>query len=427
MFCALLPSRRHFYRQTSLINQRLTFGWIAAIILVLLCSIWLGMFSYKHAVYSKDLWWQFTLYGHAPRFLRFTVGAIGAALFLAFASLLRPAPLESAPSGPADLERAWINIKGSRRTYANLALMGDKALLFSDNKTAFIMYGIEGRSWVALGDPVGPEKEMAELVWRFHEICDRHDGWTVFYEVYGQNIGIYLDLGLTLFKIGEEARIPLENLFVEENDRRNLGRLHHKVERKGCTFEIVPPAQIGPLLPEFKKISDAWMEAKNTKEKKFSLGYFDEEYLKKFPAGIVQRDGKIVAFANIFCGAEGEELSADLMRHLPEAPYGVMDYLFVELMLWGKREGYRWFNLGMAPLSGLEDPDSPSLWNRFGSFVFRHGEHFYNFQGLREYKEKFDPIWEPKYLASPAGPALPRILVNIASLISGGLKGMVSK
>ena len=427
LFGTLLPCRRHFYRKTSLMKQRLTLGWIAAMILVLLSSIWLGMFSYKDVSYSKDLWWHFTPYGDAPRFLRATIGAIGAALFFAFASLLRPAPSESGLSGPADLERAWTIIKGSRRTYAHLALLGDKALLFSENKTAFITYGIEGRSWVALGNPVGPEREMAELVWRFHEMCDRHDGWTIFYEVYGQDADIYLDLGLTLFKIGEEARIPLETFLVEENDRRNLRRLHHKVERKGCTFKIVPPGQIGPLLPEFKKISDSWLEAKNTKEKKFSLGYFDEEYLKKFHAGIVQRDEKILAFTNIFCGAEKEELSADLMRHQPEAPNGVMDYLFVELMLWGKREGYRWFNLGMAPLSGLEDPDSPSLWNRFGSFVFRHGEHFYNFQGLREYKEKFVPLWEPKYLASPAGPALPRILVNIASLISGGLKGMVSK
>jgi len=105
----------------------------------------------------------------------------------------------------------------------------------------------------------------------------------------------------------------------------------------------------------------------------------------------------------------------------------VMDYLFVELMLWGKREGYRWFNLGMAPLSGLEGQGSPAFWNNLGSLVFRHGEHFYNFQGLREYKEKFDPIWEPKYLASPGGLALPRILLNIATLISGSLKGVVSK
>lgn len=103
-----------------------------------------------------------------------------------------------------------------------------------------------------------------------------------------------------------------------------------------------------------------------------------------------------------------------------------MEYLFIQLMLWGKQEGY-WFNVGMAPFSGLEDRALAPLWNRPGALMFRHGGHFYNFQGLRQYKEKFDPEWAPKYLASPAGLALPRILINLVSLISGGLKGAVGK
>jgi phosphatidylglycerol lysyltransferase len=115
------------------------------------------------------------------------------------------------------------------------------------------------------------------------------------------------------------------------------------------------------------------------------------------------------------------------MRFLPDAPENVMEYLFLQLMLWGKQEGYRWFNLGMAPLSGLEDRALAPLWNRLGAFMFRHGEHFYNFQGLRRYKDKFDPEWEPRYLASPGGLALPRILTNITALISGGLKGVITK
>ena len=81
----------------------------------------------------------------------------------------------------------------------------------------------------------------------------------------------------------------------------------------------------------------------------------------------------------------------------------------------------------MAPLSGLERRELAPLWSKVGAFLYRHGEHFYNFQGLREYKEKFDPVWQPRYLASPGGLALPRLLANVASLINGGLRGVVSK
>ena len=102
-------------------------------------------------------------------------------------------------------------------------------------------------------------------------------------------------------------------------------------------------------------------------------------------------------------GFEKEELSVDLMRYLSSCPNGVMDYLFTRLMLWGHQQGYRWFSMGMAPLSGLENHSLAPIWNRIGNLIFRHGEHFYNFQGLRNYKDKFDPVWEPKYLASPGG------------------------
>jgi phosphatidylglycerol lysyltransferase len=427
MLMTLLPCRRHFYRRASLFGERFTPEWVAAIVLVVLGSVWLGIFSYKHVEYSHELWWHFALSGDAPRFLRATVGAIGSVLIFATARLLRPAPPELALPGPAELDKARVIVARAHNTSANLALLGDKALLFSGSGGAFIMYGVEGRSWVALGDPVGSEEEIDELVWQFHELCDRYGGWTVFYQVSVEHLPLYLDLGLALLKLGEEARVRLDTFSLTGEARKGLRHACNRVEKEGCTFTVIPAAGVPTLLPELKAISDAWLAEKHTREKGFSLGLFDPQYLTQFPVGVVRQADRIVAFANLWLGAEQEELSPDLMRHLPEAPAGTMEYLFVQLMLWGKREGYRWCNLGMAPFSGLETRALAPLWHRLGTFVFRHGEHFYNFQGLRQYKEKFGPEWEPKYLASPGGLALPLILTNIAALISGGLKGVLTK
>jgi phosphatidylglycerol lysyltransferase len=427
MLGTLLPCRRFFYRKASLFSERLTPSWIAAIVLVLLGSAWLGIFSYRHVEYSHDLWWRFTLEGDAPRFLRATVGAMSLALFFAIARLLRFGPAKLILPGQQDLEKVATIVQRSPLTYAHLALLGDKAFLFNQTGNAFIMYNVEGRSWVAMGDPLGPAEEWPELIWRFREMCDRNAGWTVFYELEPESLHLYLDVGLTLLKIGEEARVPLEFFSLGGGARKGLRHTYGKLEREGCMFEVITAESVAPLLAELKQISDAWLDEKNTSEKGFSLGFFKDDYLKRFPAGIVRMNGKVVAFANIWLGAEKEELSVDLMRYLPEAPHGVMEYLFIQLMLWGKQEGYRWFNLGMAPLSGFEDRALAPFWNRLGAFIFRHGEHFYNFQGLRQYKDKFDPAWKPKYLASPGGLALPRILTDLASLISGGLKGVISK
>ena len=136
---------------------------------------------------------------------------------------------------------------------------------------------------------------------------------------------------------------------------------------------------------------------------------------------------RIVAFANIWRGGDAGELSIDLMRHVRDAPNGIMEYLFLELMLWGKEQGYERFTLGMVPLAGLERRRLAPLWAQAGAFLFRHGEHFYNFQGLLRFKAKFDPVWEPRYLAAPGGFALPRVLGDVALLISGGVLGLVTE
>jgi phosphatidylglycerol lysyltransferase len=149
--------------------------------------------------------------------------------------------------------------------------------------------------------------------------------------------------------------------------------------------------------------------------------------VRQFPVAVVRSQGTPAAFANLWTTATRAELSVDLMRFGADAPRGSMDYLFIELMLWGRREGYRWFNLGMAPLSGLEAHPLAPAWHRVGNFIFRHGEHFYNFEGLRRYKAKFDPLWEPRYLAARGGIALPRVLVDVSVLIAGGMKELFAR
>jgi phosphatidylglycerol lysyltransferase len=203
-----------------------------------------------------------------------------------------------------------------------------------------------------------------------------------------------------------------------------MRKMQRKVESEGASFAIV---EADSVLAELRAVSDAWLADKRTREKGFSLGFFAEEYVRRFPIAVVKRDERVVAFANIWTGGESEELSVDLMRHAGDAPSGVMDYMFLNLMLWGQAQGYRWFNLGVAPLSGLENRALSTIWTRAGALTYRLGENFYNFQGLRQYKEKFDPQWEPVYLASPGGLALPRILTNLAALIAGGLRGVVAK
>src|SRR5436305_9297347 len=427
MLAALAPCHRYFYRKTSLTTEPFTPGWSVAIVIVILGTLWLGFFAYKHVEYSRELWWRFTLFGNAPRFLRTSVAVAAVALGVALRHLMRPAGPEPTPPTSEEIDHAARIAAAAPRTYSFLALLGDKELLFHETGSAFVMFGVERRSWVSMGGPVGPEKERGELVWKFRELVDRHDGWTCFYQVSERMLHLYVDLGLTLVKLGEEARVPLTGFTIEGRSRKKLRHAWRRCADEGCTFEVIPPEEIPAIMPDVERISDDWLRTKNTREKGFSLGIFDQGDMRRLPRALVRKGGVLVAFANLCPGGEHEEISIDLMRHTVDAPLGVMDYLFIQLMLYGSQQGYRWFNLGMAPLAGLEARSTAPLWSRLGSLVYRHGEHFYNFQGLRAYKDKYDPIWEPRYLACPGGLAFPLVPADIPPLSARGFRGVVAK
>ncbi|HEX7416614.1 MAG TPA: bifunctional lysylphosphatidylglycerol flippase/synthetase MprF, partial [Steroidobacteraceae bacterium] len=403
VFVVLWLGRRAFYRPASILEERFTPAWIGSIIAVIGAAIWIGFLAHRHVEYSHDMWWTFAMAADAPRTLRASLVVVLLAATILAMNLLRPARPEPTAPTEADLARARRAIAYSDVTIANVALAGDKRLLFAEPRAhdpdaardAFIMYQIVGRSWVALGDPVGPRESHEDLVWRFRELSDRHGGWTVFYQVSGDRLPLYVDLGLAPIKIGEEARVDLAQFTLDGAARADLRQAHRRAVRDGATFEVLPRESVPRFLPTLQKISDAWLEDKATAEKGFSVGAFSERYISEFPVALVRAEGSAVAFANLWTTDTRDELSVDLMRFGDDAPRGAMDYLFIELMLWGQAQGYRWFNLGMAPLGGLERHPLAPAWHRVGNFVFRHGEHFYNFDGLRRYKTKFDPVWEP--------------------------------
>jgi phosphatidylglycerol lysyltransferase len=428
VLAALTACRHNFTRKSSLLSGTLTSGWLASVGAVLLATVWLTLFAYKHVEYRSDLWWRFAFEAQAPRSLRALVGAACGILAWSLGRLVRPARAEPARPTQEDLATVEAIVRDSPETSHNLALLGDKSFLFSESRKAFIMYSIERGSWIAMGDPAGPEEEWPELLWRFREMCHEHAGQPVFYEVGSAHLSLYLDLGMNLLKLGEDARVSLPDFSTGGSASSALRAAKNRIERSGYVFEMIPVGGVPEVLDELRAVSDIWMENKHTREKRFSLGSFDAAYVLRFPAAVARTpNGRIEAFATVWTTGNKEELSVDLMRHVPSAPNGLMDYLFIQLMLYGKSEGYRWFNLGMAPLSGLPQHELAPLWNRLGGFLFRHGEHFYNFQGLRRYKAKYGPEWRPRYLASPGGITLPQVLRDLSSLISGGVGGMIGK
>lgn len=428
---ALLAPCRGAFNRRSRLGEPLRPGWLMVLAAAAAAMLWLGFFTYRDTVYADELWWTFLTDKQASGFLR--AGAVVAILTLAAAvrSLLTaPGARSHGPAAPGDIARARLALEtaDAATPEARLALLGDKALLFSPSGCSFIAYRVRGRRWIAMGEPAGLKVERTALLWAFAELADSYGGAAVFYSVSEEMLADLATLGLAVRKVGEAAVIRTADFSLVGKGRQNLRTAVNRAEREGMTVDILPPGAARPLEGELRAISDAWLRHHNGAEKTFSLGRFDIDYLDDAPLAVARVEGRVVAFANLLIGTDGDdgrEAMIDLMRHDPDGPHGVMDVLFTRTAQWAQAEGLSGLDLGMAPLSGLENRRLAPIFARVGALVFEEGGAVYGFQGLRAYKAKFGPAWRPKFIAAGTSTPLPLALLDVALLTSGGWLGLL--
>ncbi len=428
LLIGLVAARGQFSRRTSLLSQPLSLGWLIAIGSVIAAMVWVLFFAFRNVEYTHELWWQFEFDATAPRALRAVLGVAMLGLALGISQLLRRA--RTRPVGPSveEIDRARQIAAQQPRPDALLALMGDKNFLFSDSGGCFLMFATRGRTWVALGDPVGPAAEWPDLVWRFIELADSHGGTAAFYQIPPSSLPLYLDAGLKIYKLGEVARVFLPSFTLEGSARADLRYALKRSERDGLRFEMIPAERVPSIIDEIERISSAWLiEYAGDCEKRFSVAAFCRDYVLSQPIALLRQNGEAVAFATVMTTGLKEEVTVGLMRHKPgAASRHTMEYLFIRLIQCFRDQGYRSFSLGMVPLSGFVAHRLAPGWHRVGRVIWSLGRPFYNFQGLRTFKRKFDPAWEPRYLATSGwfGPYL--ALIDIAVLIGGGMRTAIA-
>jgi lysylphosphatidylglycerol synthetase-like protein (DUF2156 family) len=413
-----------YYRKSRLGSIRPGGVWVVAILGMVGIAAWAGFASYEKIPYSDDLWWTMLIDNDASRVLRALVGVgVVTVLVLLWAYA---GPHKPAPACAAEDAQALAILNGLKRVTPDawLATTGDKHFLFSESGRSMVMYAAHGDAWIAMGGPVGPPEERREMIWRFREAADVANAWPAFYSVGPELLPDLLDANLVLQKVGETAQVPLATFSLEGGGRSRLRQIRARGQRDGFVFSVERVEAGSPTMAELKDVSGAWLRQRDASEKGFSLGHFEESYIARFPIGMLRRNGAIEAFANVWPGGPGGDVAIDLMRSRPDIPKQAMEVLFTEMILWAKAEGYRTFDLGMAPLAGLENRRLAPLLSRVGAFIYRHGGSFYGFGGLREFKKKFDPVWEPRYLAAPTF-RLPAALGRTALLTTGGLRKML--
>jgi phosphatidylglycerol lysyltransferase len=319
-----------------------------------------------------------------------------------------------------DLEKLKLFLKKYKGNFlTHVIFLKDKNLYWAQNDAVLLAYEDIGNKLVVLGDPIGDSTLFKNAIEDFQTFADKFGHTPVFYQVSEKYFPYYHDNGYYFFKLGEEAVINLDTFSLSGGGHnQSLRSAKNRLQKEGFKFEILNPPFSKDIVSEVKLISDIWLGKR--KEKGFSLGFFSESYIQSSPVAVFRNaDDQIVAFATIMPAYDEISLSVDLMRFDHNAsPNGTMDALFVNLILWSKEQNYKYFNLGMAPLSNVGLAPFAHEQEKLAKFVYKFGNYWYKFSGLRNYKEKFHPDWEPRYLAYPKFISLPTLLIELAILIS---------
>ena len=329
----------------------------------------------------------------------------GYSLFL----LIRPV-LARHRASPAERARAWEIVRAYGHTsLARLTLLDDKLYYLSPGGSV-IAYVVEGRAAVVLGDPIGPPADTPDCVAGFQRLCSLNDWMVVFYQVLPDHLEVYRRAGFHAVQIGQEGVVDLRAFSLEGGERKGVRGSVNKMKRLGYCAQVLDPPHPGALLHDLQEVSDEWLAERRTSEMRFSVGWFDEAYLNTCPILVVRNaDQRIDAFVNIIAGYPVDEVTADMMRHRSHAEKGQMDFLFVSLFEWARSAGYARFNFGLSALSGIgERPADPAIEKAL-RYAFEHINGFYNFKGLHDYKDKYGPVWSPRYLIYPNATTLPAV------------------
>ncbi|MHB8530753.1 MAG: phosphatidylglycerol lysyltransferase domain-containing protein [Caulobacteraceae bacterium] len=421
----IAPFGGAFPRSARLSRMEITPGWMLSALAAVAGAGLAGWWSFQNLDRASDSV-LFAL-GDPDRAIRDSAAAV--VLLLAVGAWrLVATPATPAVVGETDPDyprvRAILAEAEVAEPGSNLALLGDKRFLFSPSGKTFLMFGVRGHSWIALGGPVGAREERMDLLWRFRELADAHAARPGVYGLGPEDLPDVVELGFSIQKIGETATVPLDSFSVEGARRGNVRRSWRKAGEGGACFEVLAAGQGGPVMGELKRVSDEWLGRHAGGEKSFSMGGFEPSYVAEFPVATVRVAGRIMAFATLWTTARRTSFSIDLMRYGEDAANNVMDFLFVELLKWGAAEGYVAFDFGMAPLAGLEDRPLAPLMSRVGRLLFERGEEIYNFRGVRKFKDKYDPVWQPRYIAAPRKWNIPVLVADVGLLSSGGMAGL---
>lgn len=413
-------SKGHFYRESYVLTWGKTLFDIMLIAIITSMYMIIGYLNLPTArVTLPKRFIPYVIVDYRDLFTSAIIGLVIAFLIL-FTGYLISLPKKWKFEKSIDYEQEILAhlMKYNGKVLSHLIFLHDKYIFWNSKKNVLISFQKYADKLIILGDLIGEKSEFSSTIEEFQEIADLYGYTPVFYQVSDDMLSYLHENGYAFFKLGEEAFIDLTTFSVSGSKMKGLRAIRNKFVREDYQFEIMQPPHDIELINELWSVSNEWLQGR--KEKGFSLGFFDEDYLNKAPIAIVKDEkDRILGFMSMmYVYDKFNTISVDLMRSKTDSSSGAIDFLLLSLIDWAKEQGYKSFNIGMAPLANVGLSRFSFLSEKIAAQIFLHGHFIYHFQGLRKFKGKYTDLWEPKYLAYRRKSSLPITMAQITLLIS---------
>jgi lysylphosphatidylglycerol synthetase-like protein (DUF2156 family) len=318
----------------------------------------------------------------------------------------------------ADRARAILTRGGSTLSY--MSTWPGNQYWFSRDGRAAIAYRAIATVALTVGGPYGDPATLDSAIPEFARFCEHRGLQPCLYSITAQARAVTQRLGWKSVQIAEDTLLPLADLQFTGKKWQDVRTALNKAVKEGITAEWWSYTEAPPeLAGQIQQISEKWLADKGLPEMGFTLGGLDELNDPNIRCLIALGPDRavhgITSWMPVYASGRPIGWTLDFMRRNtdPGTFRGVMEFLIATAALAFRDEGARFVSLSGAPLARLDRGEQPGALQRLLDMIANTMEPVYGFQSLLHFKAKFQPVYEPLYLAYPDPAALGSIATAI--------------
>jgi lysyl-tRNA synthetase class 2 len=311
--------------------------------------------------------------------------------------------------------RELLDKHGDRDSLGYFALRRDKSAIFSPSGKAAIAYRVVSGVMLASGDPIGDPEAWPGAIKRFTEEAQRH-AWVVAVMGCGEQGGEVWcrEAGLDALELGDEAICEVADFTLQGRAMRNVRQMVNRVERQGYSCQM---RRVKDMTQDeirlIRRQMDNWRVGEVERGFSMALDRFGDPADGESVLMTAVKDGEVRAFINFLpWGKDG--LSLGLMRRDRDAEPGLNELMITQALKQAPDLGVTRISLNFAVFrSSLERGErigaGPILRAWRGLLIFL--SRWFQIESLYRFNAKFQPIWEPRFVAFRQTRDLPRIAI----------------